>query len=42
MARLLTLLFDNRLVGKKSSEGMQDLMQRAGNWFHDSEIIPPR
>lgn len=41
LARLLTLLFDNRLVGAQSSAGMQELMRRAGKWFHDIEIVPP-
>jgi hypothetical protein len=41
LARLLTLLFDNRLVGTLSSAAMQDLMRRAGKWFHDSDIHPP-
>ena len=41
-ARLLTLLFDTppRLVGPLSGEGMQELMRRAGKWFHDNDIIP--
>jgi hypothetical protein len=41
LARLLTLLFDNRLVGSLSSAAMQDLMGRAGKWFHFTDIIPP-
>lgn len=40
LARLLTLLFDNRLVGKLSSAGMQALMSRAGNWFHLDRVVP--
>ena len=40
LARLLTLLFDNRLVGQRSSAAMQDLMRRAGKWFHHSGTIP--
>jgi hypothetical protein len=43
LARLLTLLFDTppRLVGPLSGAAMQDLMRRAGKWFHHGGTIPP-
>ena len=40
LARVLTLLFDNRLVGPLSSAAMQELMHRAGAWFHHDGTIP--
>jgi hypothetical protein len=40
LARLLTLLFDNRLVGPLSSASMQDLMERAGKWFRHPGSSP--
>jgi hypothetical protein len=41
LARMLTLVFDNRLVGPISSAAMQEMMGRAGAWFHHGGIIPP-
>jgi hypothetical protein len=35
------LLFDKRLIGRLSSAAMQELMGRAGAWFHDGGVIPP-
>jgi hypothetical protein len=39
-AKLLTLLFDNRLVGPQSSADMQDLMSGAVKWFHHRGVVP--
>ncbi|MFI0366922.1 hypothetical protein ACH35V_03530 [Actinomadura sp. 1N219] len=39
-ARMLTLLFDDRLIGPTSNNEMRDLMRRAGKWFHHTGLIP--
>ncbi|MEV7394806.1 hypothetical protein [Streptomyces sp. NPDC091215] len=39
LARLLTLLADDKLVGKLSSQGMKELMARAGKFFEST--TPP-
>jgi hypothetical protein len=39
LAQLLTLLAEDGLVGPRSSQGMKDLMARAGNFFH--QTTPP-
>lgn len=39
LARLMTLLADDELVGPLSSAGMKELMGRAGNFFHQTS--PP-
>jgi hypothetical protein len=41
LARMFTLLFTNRLVGRQSSLDMQDLLGRAGKWFHWDEVFAP-
>ncbi|TDD35542.1 hypothetical protein E1287_13775 [Actinomadura sp. KC06] len=39
-ARMLTLLFDDRLIGPTSNAEMRSLMQQAGAWFHHDGLIP--
>ena len=41
LARMFTLLFTKRLVGKRSSIDMQDYLGRAGKWFHWDEVFAP-